>query len=376
MRTVIQIVFTVIATIITAYGADTVLVPARMSTGRARHSATRLQNGDVLLAGGLQSEGCNSTVILRTAELFSPADNSFHATGSMATARYHHTATLLPNGKVLIAGGFAGETACALTPPPLSSAELYDPATGTFSPTGSMSFARGHHVATLLQDGTVLIVGGQGDIQNPVAAEIYDPATGTFTVVGSLGTARGRATATLLPDGEVLIAGGTSAPTAELFDPTTRTFSATGNMTTARSSHTATLLRDGTVFFAGGGASGIALASTEIYDPAMRQFSPSVSLPAGRSEHTQTSLRNEQVVIFGGIDQAPQSTGVAVDVASGTSSIIQMVDARLDHTATLLDNGDVLIVGGVGGAEVPKGTAELFASTTPPPGQRRRSVRH
>jgi len=124
----------------------------------------------------------------------------FEETGSLATARYFHTATLLPNGKVLVAGGAIGYT-------PLASAELYDPATGTWTATESLHTARFFHTATLLPNGKVLVAGGAGN-GYLASAELYDPATETWTATGSLHTARDLHTATLLPNGKVLVAGG------------------------------------------------------------------------------------------------------------------------------------------------------------------------
>jgi len=162
---------------------------------------TLLPGGKVLIAGG---EG-NLVGLLASGELYDPVAGTFTSTGSLATARYQHTATLLSSGKVLIAGGLIEyfET--------LASAEMYDPATGTFTGTGSLTTARFAHTATPLPSGEVLIAGG---LAGPAisallaSAELYDPAAGTFTTTGSLATARGRHTETLLPNGKVLIVGG------------------------------------------------------------------------------------------------------------------------------------------------------------------------
>jgi hypothetical protein len=242
--------------------------------------ATRLNDGRVLVADVTDPNGN-----LVPSLLFDPSTNTFAATGSMTTVRVSPTATLLSDGRVLIAGGLDSTSAS------LASAELFDPKTGTFSPTGSMTTTRASQTATLLSDGRVLIVGGttSGDISARkilASAELYDPKTGTFSPTGSMTTGRGGQTATLLSDGRVLIAGGSdfrviaegsASPgyvlsgnvlaSAELYDRKTGTFSPTGSMTTARVGQTATLLSDGRVLIAGGTGTSDTLSSAELYQP-------------------------------------------------------------------------------------------------------------
>ena len=174
-------------------------------------------------------------------------------TGSMTATRIYHTATLLPDGKVLVAGGQSGSS-------PLSTAELYDPASGTWSTTGSMTTARSYHTATVLPDGNVLVAGGQSGSSSLSSAEIYNPSNGTWEDTGSMSIFRTYATATLLTNGKVLVTGGCSGvdcrysflASAELYDPVAHTWSTTGPMIVERAGHTATLLPNGKVLIAGG----------------------------------------------------------------------------------------------------------------------------
>jgi hypothetical protein len=238
-----------------------------MTSARFGHTATLLNNGQVLLAGG----DIGSSITL-SAELYSPASTSFAATGSMITSRVYGAAALLSNGSVLVVGGTSDNSQGNTVG--LNKAELYNPTTSTFSAAPNMPFGAEGLTATPLPDGTILIAGGDaGNGTVPTAsAAIYDPAANTFTSVGSMNTARTLHTATLLGNGLVLIAGGYTGsqytnPTSslELYDPSARTFSNAGNMTIPRVNQTATLLKTNAVLFAGGTNANGPTASAELY---------------------------------------------------------------------------------------------------------------
>jgi hypothetical protein len=328
-----------------------------MAKARSAHTATLLPNGKVLVAGGVNDP--NPTV----AELYDPALGTWSATGSFADQRWYHTATLLPNGKVLLTGG--------LNSIYLSSAELYDAALGTWSATGALAHPRFYYTATLLPNGKVLVVGGYNDTTGELSsAELYDPALGTWSATGSLASARYVHTATLLPNGKVLVAGGVNPATgylasAEIYDPALGTWSATGSLANARYDQTATLLADGKVLVAGGYNDVDAeLASAELYDPALRTWSATGALTNPRYIHTATLLANGKVLVAGGINSTIGSLPSAeiYDPAMGTwSATGSFADARYDHTSTLLANGKVLVAGGAGSTGIFK-TAELYDS--------------
>ncbi len=337
---------------------------------RECNTATLLQNGKVLITGGR-----DGNFVLGTAEIYDPSTSSFTPTGLLTTPRCGQSATLLANGKVLVAGGYKAGNPGGF--PTLSTAELYDPSTGMFTATGSLSTSRAGHSATLLANGKVLVAGGSNSndgftFSTLSSAELYDPVAGTFAATGPLNTPRS-APASLLTNGKVLIAGGsnlTSGPlsSAELYDPTAGTFSLTGSLTTARSGHSMTLLQNGKVLVAGGDNDGgvIFLTSAELYDSSAGTFTATGSLNNGRENQTATLLSNGQVLIIGGnveaIAQLSLDMTELYDPASGVFIFNAATNSsRVLATATLLTNGQVLVTGqetpAIGANPVP---AELY----------------
>jgi hypothetical protein len=269
-----------------------------MTSARSEHTATLLSNGKVLLAGGVSSSG-----FLATAELYDPSTNAFTATvGVMASPRHRHTATLLNNGTVLLVGG---ENASSN----LSSAELYDPATDTFTAIpGGMTVARSLPTATLLNDGKVLIAGGHNGISVNSGAELYDPSANSFTAIpGGMTSARWLHTATLLNNGKVLLAGGhdnggSFLSSAELYDPSTDSFTAIpGGMTAARRSHSATRLENGEVLLTGGHNGIFINSSAERYDGSTNMFAAtSGNMGSSRERHLAVLLSDGRALLVGG----------------------------------------------------------------------------
>jgi hypothetical protein len=310
---------------------------------RSGQTATLLPDGKVLIAGGMRRNQDFSW----SAEIYDPATGKFQPTGKMAERRVGHIAVLLRSGKVLIAGGWVGHGST-------DSAELYDPATGKFAAIAKLTARRGEPRATMLANSDVLITGGDdhdGPDGHLASAEVFRAATLSFQATGAMHHAREAHTATLLNDGKVLIAGGKGenlTASGELYDPKTGTFRETGSLVTARYKHTAGLLPDGRVLIAGGSDerdwSGN-LNSAEIYDPHTGNFAPTSSMNDSRFKLPEQAvqLQNGKLLVAGGSRAAE-----IFDPASGKFFVVsgQMNDKWHYMTETRLFDGSVLLAGG------------------------------
>ncbi len=341
--------FLLVFAIVISLGGDTpkrqvsgqIIPTSSMNVPRSGHTATLLRDGTVLIAGGMLRNGDFSS----TAEIFDPKTNQFSPVKDMLLGRVGAAAAVLPSGKVLIVGGWY-ET---------DEAEIYDPATRSFAATGRMSERRARPTATVLRDGTVLITGGESDSNRMVAtnsAEVYDAHSGKFTRVGAMHTGRLAHTATLLQDGRVLVAGGGTArkqvtETAEIYDPKTRIFSVAAKMSVPRYKHTAVLLNDGTVLIAGGSDAGdweTAYNTAEIYNPRTNTFAPAGKMAEGRFKlPPEAVLLTHEVLFFGGAPGAAlydEHSKEFRDIAGAPDT------ERFYPSETLLKDGRVLLAGG------------------------------
>lgn len=296
-----------------------------------------------LLPSGLVVGGFDDEAIA-TAELYDPATGTWTYTGSLGAARFAHTATLLPDGKVLVSGG-ASHT-------PLASAELYDPATGTWTSTGDLIAGRYFHSATLLPDGKVLVAGGYNN-DALTSAELYDPATGTWTTTGSFQLyGRLKHSATLLQDGRVLVAAGQTILNpnfgdngAEVYDPATGAWTATGKLNAARTLHVAALLPDGHVLVAGGRDTSD-LLSAELYDPGINAGSTKVSGRGaidGQGDSANFTVKATQSgeQLSGSLSFSDPAAGVAIARAKVRTLTFNGASADLGGVARLADGSKV-----------------------------------
>jgi len=330
-----------------------------MKTATLFHSSTLLPNGKVLIAGGQAASG-----ITNRAELFNPATGTWTNTAAMSTNRVAHTATLLPNGKVLVAGGWAksGFTNA------LASAELYDPASGSWTNTGSMITRRAYHHAISLPNGKVLVTGGAIDFATILkSAEVYDPATGTWTATGAMNTNRAGFAAALLSNGKVLVCGGQpvqdiAIPDAETYNSSNGTWTIAGSMGYERADFTVTALTNGRVLAIGGWNNTAISTNAEVYDPSSGIWTLSGALNTARYHGRATLLQNGKVLVAGGevYDTAFSSSELYDSSNSTWANTGALNTPRRLHSLTLLSNGKVLVAGGMNAGFL--SSAELYDS--------------
>ncbi len=331
---------------------------ASMPGGRADHLMARLPGGKALAFGGFGRSG-NQTSDLNSAVVYDAASMTWSFTGAMSTARRQAAAVELPDGRVLVTGGYgAGGSA-------LATAEVYDPTQGTWSATGSMAQGRFAHTATLLSDGRVLVVGGWGSTSDVGVAELYDPATHTWTAtINPPSIARSSHTATRLKDGKVLVAGGFSGSTTlgatELYDPATGTWSLQAS-TSERGDHTATLLEDGRVLLAGGKTiSGTYLTSCVLFDPSTGTWSGTGFLAQTRAEHVAVRLSNGRVLVVSGTFGTAETEEYNPTTGAWNSAGTLTTGGGSGRAALLLDTGSILVTGGNAGPST-SSSAELYS---------------
>lgn len=307
--------------------------PVGLTEARTDHTATLLADESVLLAGG--SDGDTE---LASVEIIDPVGMSVALLGSLATSRADHTATLLPDGRILVAGGRAANTS-------LADAELLDPETGVSDPAGSMKWARADHQALTLPDGRVLLIGGVADGKPVARAEIFDPAKGTFKAAAKTKATHLDPAATVLPFGNVLLTGtpaNKKGKPAEIYDATKDKWS-TLKKSPKTSGHTATPLRDGRILLVGGSS-----VKTQLFDLAKGKFAAGDALNASRTGHTATPLLFGEVLILGGQDGGREVPEIELfSLETDTIDVIgEMYIPRVGHTTTALPDGGALVAGG------------------------------
>lgn len=359
-----------------AAAVETWLPGPDMSVGRSFFALVPLPSGDLLAPGGAAA----GTLATNRVDLFSLASHTFAETSPMpASHRYHPMAVLLGNGKLLIAGEqYDGSPKQSL---------LFTEATQTWSPSAnSPEVNRFAGAMVLLRNGQVLSSGGyESGADGPTydSAELYDPASATWSPTGAMIVPRGGHSLTLLATGrnagKVLVAGGgqrtgfTAEARCELYDPATGTFSLTGSLHDGRAFHTATRLLDGRVLVTGGHATGLAHNhnTAEIYDPETGTWSSAPPLSVPRARHTATLLPNGTVIVVGGARVGfMESVNASAEIYNPGAGIWQalpsMSTARVEHAAALLPDGRLLIAGGFDGRSYSR-TSELFQTLSRPP---------
>ena len=361
-----------LATIAPARAAEKFTLTGAFQNPRYNHAATLLANGKVLVSGG-RSTSSSDLAVRTKADLYDPATGKWIATGAMLTGRSQHTATLLPNGKVLAVGGSNPNGLEPKTP------ELYDPTTGLWSATGAVPSATGgnNHRTALLSDGRLLAIWVVSTAPRTKAV-LYDPSSNTWTATGAMINTVFSPTLTLLQTGKVLAAGGstpgsTGSTNAEIYDPATGTWTPTESMNTGRMSHASVLLPNGKVLAVGGASTTTSfLSSSELYDPDTGGWTPTASLPTTYTFSDAVTLPNGRI-LFAFPSSYRFYKALLYNPVTGVFSHTE-AEAKIPrggHTMTLLTNGKVLLAGGytqdvdsIYG--VPLNSAEIYEPTRSP----------
>jgi len=355
------------------------MAPGRPGRQRCKELLGQGSNmrGAVVAAAAILSAACASEPVVS-----SPSPSALPtvasglrlvAVGSMATPRAVQTSTRLADGRVLVAGGCT-DAGCNLGSPGGATAEIFDPRTRAFKPTGRMHISRDDHQAVLLPDGRVLVAGGWTAQGVTVTTELFDPRRGTFALGPSMRTPRAGFTAVAMSDGRVLLAGGQTAAhvdteTAEVFDPRTNTIQAVGDMTVPRSAHAATLLINGRVLVAGGTSRGVIIGSAEVFDPATARFTAVGPMQTARYKAGSVTLADGRALIVGGASDVeashPFATTEIYDPATSTFSAGPLMTKgryKLIDSVVRLGNGDVVVAGGAPSPEIYDAREQVFRS--------------
>ena len=336
--------------------------------GRYGSFGALLPNGTILIAGGFNGDN------LASGELYDPQTQTFSWTSTdLSAARGFGNTVVLPDSRVLLIGGGNFDESGGV-----ANVDIYDPTLGTLAPTGSLHVARTNMMAALLQDGRVLVTGGRASdgVTHLASSEIYDPVSATFSMTGSMLIARDNGVAVTLPNGKVLVTGGgrgdgVSYAEAELYDPAAGTFTTTGSMSVGRDDATATLLSNGKVLVAGGANNDVPMGTAEIYNPATGTFTPSAATMPARDFAGAVRLANGLVLIVGGQGDTHGlgDTGAlndAVTYDSTTDSFTAagvMATARYYFPTILMQDGSVFVAGGYNNDGVVSDT-EIYTNAT------------
>ena len=365
-----MVVALLVATNIPAMAAasGTWTLTGSLHNSRDGHTATLLPNGIVMVAGGELNGSA-----LDTAEVYSPSTLSWSTVGNLNVARNNGSAVLLPSGSAMVIGGCTGVCQGATT----ASAEIYNAVSKSFTSTGSMITPRAYFGAVVIPGGKVLVVGGctafnvNGCSAVTAKAEIYDPSTGAFTATGPMAVARAAFGISLLANGKVLVSGGETAAadglsSSELYNPSTGKWTLTGKLNVARGEHRTILLSTGNVLaFGGVNINGVSARTTELYNPLTGKWTFTGNMNVGRSEFGMAMLFNGQVLASGGTSVTLTTNTVlqSAELYNPSTGIWtktgNLQRARTGHTSTLLPSGLVLDASGSGVAQDLK-SAEVY----------------